>query len=123
MPDARRPFLVTLRSRDVGIAMPVQAGFAFVATDPDFDLLDGSSFRRLEQLEAAAHTMARVVRGRERSELTVVPIPRPSMFAGVAGPWSRTGRAVNFDKTGRQHGKTRLTLPAGLLKTNVGGWQ
>jgi hypothetical protein len=52
-----------LARRQVGIALRAPDGFAFVATDPEFELLDGSSFRRLEQLEAAAQSMARAVAG------------------------------------------------------------
>ena len=81
--DARPPaMLITLTSRPVGIAMSADEGFEFVATDPDFELLDGSSFRRLEQLEQAAQSMARVVRGRNRSEMVAVPIPGSAMVTG-----------------------------------------
>jgi hypothetical protein len=34
--------VITLTCRHVGIAMPAEEGFEFVATDPDFELLDGS---------------------------------------------------------------------------------
>jgi hypothetical protein len=66
--------VITLTCRHVGIAMPAEEGFEFVATDPDFELLDGSSFRRLEQLEPAAQSMARVVKGSSSSEMIAVPI-------------------------------------------------
>jgi hypothetical protein len=42
--------VITATRRHLGIAMPAEEGFEFVATNPDCDLLEGSSFRRLEQL-------------------------------------------------------------------------
>ena len=75
--DATRPpaSVIALARRHVGIVLPAQDGFEFVATDPDVELLDGSSFRRLDQLEEAAQSMARAVMGRNRSEVISMPIP------------------------------------------------
>lgn len=75
--DATRPpaIVIALARRHVGIALPAHDGFEFVATDPDFELLGGSSFRRLEQLEEAAQTMARTVMGRDRGEVIAMPLP------------------------------------------------
>ena len=70
MPLDARPtaMVITLTCRHVGIAMPAEEGFEFVATDPDVELLDGSSFRRREQLGQAAQSMARVVVACDRSQ-------------------------------------------------------
>lgn len=83
MPLDARPtaMVITLTCRHVGIAMPAEEGFEFVATDPDFELLDGSSFRRLEQLEQAARSMARVVKGSSSSEMIAVPIHGAAVVA------------------------------------------
>jgi hypothetical protein len=64
VPCCQPPFVIAFALSHVGIALPAQDGFAFTATDPHFELLDGSSFRRLEQLEATAQSMARAVAGR-----------------------------------------------------------
>jgi hypothetical protein len=45
----------------IGVVVRQDCGVEFTATDPSFALLDGSRFRRLEQLEQAARTMARAV--------------------------------------------------------------
>jgi hypothetical protein len=76
MPHRARPpaVLIAHTGRHIGIAMPACEGFEFVVTDPDFGLLDGSRFRRLEQLEQAARSMARIVRGPYRSAVIAVPI-------------------------------------------------
>jgi hypothetical protein len=82
MSHAAKPpaIVIAFARRHVGIALPAQDGFAFVATDPDFELLDGSSFRRLEQLEAAAQSMARAVAGQDRREVTSVPAICPGQL-------------------------------------------
>jgi hypothetical protein len=73
--SARPPaVLIALTGRSIGVAVPACEGSEFVATDPDFGLLDGSCFRRLEQLEHAARSMARIVRGPHRSAVIAVPI-------------------------------------------------
>jgi hypothetical protein len=86
--DATRPpaIVIALTRRHVGIALPARHGFEFVAVDPDFELLDGSSFRRLEQLEAAAQTMARAVTSEHRSEVISVQIARAATPAGQRSP-------------------------------------
>jgi hypothetical protein len=66
--------LVAPTGRHIGIAIPACEGFEFLVTDPDFGLLDGSRFRRLEQLEQAARSMARIVSGPQRSAVIAVPI-------------------------------------------------
>ena len=45
-----------------GLALRERGGFSFVAADPRFRLLEGSRFRRVEQVEAAARNLARAVR-------------------------------------------------------------
>ncbi|MCW0182316.1 hypothetical protein [Zavarzinia sp.] len=40
-----------------GLALRERTGFRFIASDPRFRLLDGSRFRRLNQIEAAARRM------------------------------------------------------------------
>jgi hypothetical protein len=47
-----------------GLAVRERGGFSFVAADPRFRLLEGSRFRRVEQVEAAARNLARAVRRR-----------------------------------------------------------
>jgi hypothetical protein len=44
-----------------GLALRERGGFSFVAADPRFRLLEGSRFRRVEQVEAAARNLARAV--------------------------------------------------------------
>jgi hypothetical protein len=97
MSHAARPPAIVIASarRHVGIALPAQDGFAFVATDPDFELLDGSSFRRLEQLEAAAQSMARAVAGQERSEVAAVPIARSAICPGQLGRRTQSSTPSN----------------------------
>lgn len=52
---------VVVRGIDAGLALREETGFRFVAVDPRFDVLDGSRFRRLDEVEAAARRLARVV--------------------------------------------------------------
>ncbi len=52
------------------LAIAEREGFRFLASDPEFVLLDGSRFRRLEQVEQAARRLARFVSERE-SEATM----------------------------------------------------
>jgi hypothetical protein len=44
--------------------------------------LDGSSFRRIEQLEQAAQSLARVVRGWDGGEMVAVPILSTAKVTG-----------------------------------------
>lgn len=57
-------FVVAIEDRPIGMAIPQHGGFRFVAVHADYHILDGSRFRRLEQLESAACSLARVVSGR-----------------------------------------------------------
>jgi hypothetical protein len=53
--------VISIADRDVGVAIRERGGFQFVAADPSFAVLDGSRFRRIDQLERAASNLARVV--------------------------------------------------------------
>jgi hypothetical protein len=55
-------YLIAVDRRRVGVAVTSGQGYRFIAADPDFRPLDGSSFRRLDQLERAAERLARAVR-------------------------------------------------------------
>src|SRR4051812_32361133 len=52
-------YVVAVDRRRVGVAVAAGSGFRFIAADPAFRPLDGSSFRRLAQLEQAAAQLAR----------------------------------------------------------------
>ena len=54
-------YAVAVNRRRVGVAATAGQGFRFIAADPDFRPLDGSSFRHLTQLEQAAERLARAV--------------------------------------------------------------
>ena len=56
-------YVVAVDSRRVGVAVSSGGRYRFVAADPDFGPLDGSSFLHLAQLEQAAARLARTVRG------------------------------------------------------------
>jgi hypothetical protein len=94
---AKRPpaIVVALTRRHIGIPLPAPHGFEFVAMDTDFELLDGSSFRRLEQLEEAAQSMARAVTGQGRSEVVSVPIACSGRPAGQRGQRMQVSTAWN----------------------------
>ena len=66
---------IAVGDREIGFAVPApRGGFRFVAADPEFGVLDGSRFARLDQLERAASTLARVVGGgRDRPPATALP--------------------------------------------------
>ncbi len=53
--------VITVADRDVGVAIRERGGFQFIAADPSFAVLDGSRFRRIDQLERAASNLARLV--------------------------------------------------------------
>ena len=57
-------YLIAVDRRRVGVAVTAGQGYRFIAADPDFRPLDGSSFRHLTQLEQAAERLARAVRPR-----------------------------------------------------------
>ncbi|PWR20562.1 hypothetical protein [Zavarzinia compransoris] len=52
---------ITIEVDDItaGIALRERSGYRFVASDPRFRLLDGSQFRRLHQIEAAARNLVK----------------------------------------------------------------
>jgi hypothetical protein len=57
--EATPAFTIEVDDIAAGIALRERTGFRFVAADPRFRLLDGSHFRRLGQIEAAARNLAR----------------------------------------------------------------
>ena len=69
-------YVIAVDHRRVGVAVAAGSGFRFIAADPDFGPLDGSSFRHLAQLEQAAERLARTVRG--------PALPHPSHLAARA---------------------------------------
>ena len=56
-------YVVAVDRRRVGVAVARGGGSRFIAADPAFRTLDGSSFRHLAQLEQAAARLARAVNG------------------------------------------------------------
>jgi hypothetical protein len=52
---------VVVDDQHVGMLLRFGDGFRFVAADPAFRLLDGSGFRRLEQVQRAAAAMKRAL--------------------------------------------------------------
>ena len=72
-------YVVAVDRRRVGIAVAAGSGFRFIAADPEFRPLDGSSFRRLAQLEQAAARLARTVTGPAATHL-----PASTVHAGVS---------------------------------------
>jgi hypothetical protein len=52
---------VVVDDRHVGLLVRAGEGFRFIAADPAFRLLDGSGFRRLEQVQDAAGAMKRAL--------------------------------------------------------------
>jgi hypothetical protein len=66
-------FLVTVEDREVGLAIARGNGLKFVAMDPDYQLLDGSRFPRLEQVVRAAQRLAMSHRGPGRKPVERVP--------------------------------------------------
>jgi hypothetical protein len=79
--DTRPPLLIRLGRQVVGIAVAAGDGFQFLATDSDFELLDGSRFRRLEQVEEAVRRLAHSVVNRGCEAMpggSATPGPPPS---------------------------------------------
>jgi hypothetical protein len=70
VPSAPQPpaRFVTLSDRPIGIAGPASDRLELLATDPEFELLDCSSFRWLELLAQATTDLTRVVG-------EVIPVP------------------------------------------------
>lgn len=54
-------YVIAVDRRRIGVAVTAGQGFRFIAADPDFRVLDGSSFRHLGQLEQAAARLARTM--------------------------------------------------------------
>ena len=52
-------FAIEVGDVSAGLALRERGGFSFVASDPRFRILEGSRFRRLNQLEEAARNLAR----------------------------------------------------------------
>ena len=69
-------YVVAVDRRRVGVAVARGDSFRFIAADPAFSTLDGSSFRHLAQLEQAAARLARAVTGP-----TAVPASGPAVQA------------------------------------------
>ena len=53
---------VVVDDQHVGLLLRTGDGFRFVAADPSFRLLDGSGFRRLEQVQRAAGAMKQALK-------------------------------------------------------------
>ena len=56
-------YVVAVDRRRIGVAVATGGRFRFIAADPAFSTLDGSSFHHLAQLERAAERLARTVNG------------------------------------------------------------
>lgn len=56
-------YVVAVDRRRIGVAVAAGGRLHFIAADPDFRPLDGSSFLHLAQLKQAAERLARTVRG------------------------------------------------------------
>ncbi len=54
-------FIINIDGTYVGLAQQDGANLRFIASDPRFSILDGSRFRRPDQLYQAVRTMARLV--------------------------------------------------------------
>jgi hypothetical protein len=63
-------YVVAVDRRRVGVAVTAGGRLHFIAADPDFRSLDGSSFLHLAQLEQAAARLARIVRGPRVADTT-----------------------------------------------------
>lgn len=55
------PIVIRTDGFAAGFAIGDRNGFRFVAAHPRFDILDGSNFRRLDDLKAAAKRLAAAV--------------------------------------------------------------
>lgn len=82
--DARSSVLIRPAHHPIGIAVPAPDGYRFLAVDPAFALLDGSRFRRLEQVEWAAERLAGAIGDRDLDD---APAPLTSRSrTGASGP-------------------------------------
>lgn len=52
-------FIIEIGDVAAGLAVRERGGFSFVATDRRFNVLDGSKFKRVQQLENAARNVWR----------------------------------------------------------------
>lgn len=59
---APQAFVIEVEDRQAGLAIRQPRGFQFVAADPAFNVLDGSRFAGLRQVQEAAQRLARVGR-------------------------------------------------------------
>lgn len=56
-------FIIEIGEIAAGVAVRERGGFAFVATDRRFNVLDGSKFKRVHQIENAARNVWRAHAG------------------------------------------------------------
>ena len=54
-----KAFVIEIGEVAAGLAVRERGGFSFVATDRRFSVLDGSKFKRIQQLEIAARNVWR----------------------------------------------------------------
>ena len=54
-----KAFVIEIGEVAAGLAVRERGGFSFVATDRRFSVLDGSKFKRIQQLEIAANNVWR----------------------------------------------------------------
>ena len=66
---------VVVDDQHVGLLVQAGDGFRFVAADPAFRLLDGSAFRRLDQVQRAAGAMKRALRECAARREPEIPTP------------------------------------------------
>jgi len=50
-------FVIEIGDIAAGLALRERGGFCFVATDRRFNILDGSQFKRIQQVESAARNV------------------------------------------------------------------
>ena len=67
---------VVVDDEHVGLLVRVGDGFRFIAADPAFRLLDGSRFRRLEQVQRAAGAMKMASRETGSGTGCLAPVTR-----------------------------------------------
>jgi hypothetical protein len=92
--DTPACWLVIVEERHVGLGFRDGTEMGFVATDPRFRLIEGSRFRRIEQLEQAARNLSRALSPCPEQD----PYPRPRLI------WSRqSGRIAAHERSVRRH--------------------
>lgn len=85
MQDSGGALAIVVGGKQVGLAVQRGNGFCFVATRPGFELLDGSRFWRIEEVQESARRLWRAISPlatsrpvtQPRRHLTVVPF-RPA---------------------------------------------